>query len=212
MAHEHPLRVAVANDYDIIVAGLAGLLRPFADRVTVVDAVTIGDSVAGPVDIVLYDTFGRTDDGIGGVKRLLDTDGIDLVALYTMAPRPPAVRAALDAGAAGVLTKARPASALIEGLERIAAGERIVDGTTGTPSASWPGAGRGLTARQAEVVALLLQGLSNLEIADALFVDVNTVKTHLRHAYKALGVRSRSQTLALLLGEPASEFQRRERG
>ena len=73
---------------------------------------------------------------------------------------------------------------------------------------SWPGAGRGLTARQAEVVALLLQGLSNLEIADALYVDVNTVKTHLRHAYKALGVRSRSQALALLLGEP-SEFARR---
>jgi len=91
---------------------------------------------------------------------------------------------------------------------RIAKGERIVDATTGTPSAEWPGAARGLTARQAEVVALLLQGLSNLEIADALFVDVNTVKTHLRHAYKALGVRSRSQALALLLGEQ-SEFHRR---
>ncbi len=59
-------------------------------------------------------------------------------------------------------------------------------------------------------MALLLQGLSNAEIAEALFVDVNTVKTHLRHAYKALGVRSRAQALALLLGEP-SEFQRRER-
>jgi len=208
MARERPLCVAVANDYELVVAGLAALLRPFTDRIEVTEAVTVGEDINGPVDIVLYDTFGRTDDGIGGVKQLLDTDGVDKVALYTMAPRPPAVRAALEAGAAGVLTKARPATALVDGLERVANGERVVDGTTGTPSASWPGAGRGLTARQAEVVALLLQGLSNLEIADALYVDVNTVKTHLRHAYKALGVRSRSQALALLLGEP-SEFARR---
>jgi two-component system, NarL family, response regulator LiaR len=209
MARERPLRVAVANDYELVVAGLAALLRPFHSRVEVTDAVTVGDMVDGPVDIVLYDTFGRVDDGIGGVKRLLDTPGVGRVALYTMAPRPPAVRAALEAGAAGVLTKARPASALVDGLERVACGERIVDSTTGTPSSSWPGAGRGLTARQSEVVALLLQGLSNLEIAEALFVDVNTVKTHLRHAYKALGVRSRAQALALLLGEP-SDFHRRE--
>jgi DNA-binding NarL/FixJ family response regulator len=208
MAREGTLRVAVANDYELVVAGLAALLRPFHDRIEVVDAVTVGESVDGAVDVVLYDTFGRTDDGIGGVKRLLDTPGVARVVLYTMAPRPPSVRAALESGAAGVLTKARPASALVDGLERIAAGERIVDGTTGTPSSAWPGAERGLTARQAEVVALLLQGLSNLEIADALFVDVNTVKTHLRHAYKALGVRSRSQALALLLGE-RSDFHRR---
>jgi len=208
MTRERPLSVAVANDYELVVAGLAALLRPFTDRIEVTEAVTVGEDINGPVDIVLYDTFGRTDDGIGGVKQLLDTDGVDKVALYTMAPRPPAVRAALEAGAAGVLTKARPATALVDGLERVANGERVIDGTTGTPSASWPGAGRGLTARQAEVVALLLQGLSNLEIADALYVDVNTVKTHLRHAYKALGVRSRSQALALLLGEP-SDFARR---
>ena len=208
MTRERPLSVAVANDYELVVAGLAALLRPFTDRIEVTEAVTVGEDINGPVDIVLYDTFGRTDDGIGGVKQLLDTDGVDKVALYTMAPRPPAVRAALEAGAAGVLTKARPATALVDGLERVANGERVIDGTTGTPSASWPGAGRGLTARQAEVVALLLQGLSNLEIADALYVDVNTVKTHLRHAYKALGVRSRSQALALLLGE-RSDFARR---
>ena len=73
MARERPLRVAVANDYELVVAGLAALLRPFHDRIEVTDAVTVGDNIDGPVDIVLYDTFGRADDGVGGVKRLLDT-------------------------------------------------------------------------------------------------------------------------------------------
>jgi NarL family two-component system response regulator LiaR len=107
-----------------------------------------------------------------------------------------------------VLSKARPATALVDALERVHRGERVVDGNGGHQPVPWPGSSRGLTARQSEVVALLLQGLSNQEIAEALFVDVNTVKTHLRHAYKALGVRSRSQALAMLLGEDTA-FRRR---
>jgi DNA-binding CsgD family transcriptional regulator len=88
-------------------------------------------------------------------------------------------------------------------------GERVVDAGGGSTTTPWPGAGRGLSARQSEVVALLLQGLSNAEIANALYVDVNTVKTHLRHAYRALGVHTRSQALAMLLGEQGDGFQRR---
>lgn len=198
---EQPVRVAVANDYELVIAGVRAMLEPFADRVSVLDTVLVGEPVRTEVDIVLFDTFGRAEDTRESVKQLLADPNVGRVVLFTGAPRPPQVGAALDAGASGVLSKARPAAALVDALERIHRGERVVDGAGGQQSVPWPGAARGLTARQAEVVSLLLQGLSNAEIAAALYVDVNTVKTHLRHAYKALGVRSRAQALAMLLGE-----------
>lgn len=207
-APQERVRLAVANDYELVVAGVRAMLEPFADRVEVVDTLVVGEPLDGPVAVVLFDTFGRADDATEGVKRLLDTEGVGKVVLYTGAPRASQVGAALDAGASGVISKARPAASLVDAVERIHQGERIVDGTGGHQSLPWPGATRGLTARQSEVIALLLQGLSNAEIASALYVDVNTVKTHLRHAYKALGVRSRAQALAMLLGEDTA-FRRR---
>ena len=200
---ENPVRVAVANAYELVIAGLRAMLEPF-DRVEVIDSIVVGEQLQQPADVVLFDTFGRSDDAVNGVQRLLETEGVGRVALYTGAPRPAQVASALEAGASAVLSKARPATALVDALERVHRGEKVIDGNGGHQPVPWPGSSRGLTARQSEVVALLLQGLSNQEIAEALFVDVNTVKTHLRHAYKALGVRSRSQALAMLLGEDAS--------
>jgi len=196
--------VAVANDYELVIAGVKAMLEPFAHKVQVAETLRVGEPLDAPVDLVLFDTFGRTDGAVDGIKRLLDTNGVGKVALYTGTPRQPQVDAAIAAGASAVLSKARPAASLAEAVVQVHRGERIVDDAMGHQPGPWPGASRGLTSRQAEVVALLLQGLSNAEIAAALYVDVNTVKTHLRHAYKALGVRSRAQALAMLLGEDPS--------
>jgi DNA-binding NarL/FixJ family response regulator len=198
------VRVAVANDYELVIAGVRAMLEPFAHRVDVADTLLVGEPLGSPVDLVLFDTFGRSDGAVDGIKRLLDTDGVSKVALYTGTPRTHHVEAALSAGAAAVISKARPAAALVDAIVDVHRGERVIDDGGGQQAGPWPGATRGLTARQAEVVALLLQGRSNAEIAASLYVDVNTVKTHLRHAYKALGVRSRAQALAMLLGEDTS--------
>lgn len=203
-----PIRVAVANDYELVIAGLAAMLQPFSDQVVVCDAVLVGEPIAEPVDIVLYDTFGRVDGAAKAIHELMETGKVGKVVVYSSTPRPAQTAMALEAGAAGVLSKARPAASVVEALTRIHAGERIVDDATGgAQQAPWPGVTLGLTARQSEVVALLLQGMSNVEIAEALVIDVNTVKTHLRHIYRLLGARSRSQVLARLL--PGTEFTRR---
>ncbi len=209
MGNDRAIRVAVANDYELVVAGLEFMLAPFGERVEVPCSLLVGEDLDEPVDIVLYDTFGRAEDGVIAIKQLLATDGVDKVAVFTGSPRPAQVAASIDAGASAVIAKSRSAGELVDALERVHRGERVVDTGSGGPfTAPWPGATRGLSARQSEVVALLLQGLSNSEIADALYVDVNTVKTHLRHAYRALGVHTRSQALALLLGDPDG-FRRR---
>lgn len=203
-----PIRIAVANDYELVIAGLAAMLQPFRDTVEVRDAVLIGEPIAEPLDLVLYDTFGRLDGPAEPVGTLLASGRVGRVVVFTSTPRPAQVQAALEAGASGVLSKGRTAASVVDAVRRFHAGERIVDDAGGgAQQAPWPGATLGLTARQAEVVALLLQGMSNQEIAAALVIDVNTVKTHLRHIYRVLGARSRAQVLARLL--PGTEFTRR---
>lgn len=203
-----PIRIAVANDYELVIAGLAAMLQPYSDQVAVCDAVLVGEVIPDPIDVVLYDTYGRVDGAPKAVQELLDSGQVGKVVVFTSTPRPTQTAAALEAGAAGVLSKARPATSVVDALQRVHAGERIVDDASGgAQQAPWPGTTLGLTARQSEVVALLLQGMSNIEIAEALVIDVNTVKTHLRHIYRVLGARSRSQVLARLL--PGTEFTRR---
>jgi DNA-binding CsgD family transcriptional regulator len=62
----------------------------------------------------------------------------------------------------------------------------------------------GLTDTEHRVATLIAQGLTNREIAAAMFVTGNTVQTHLRHIFQKLGVRSRTELAAQLLSVPAS--------
>ncbi|MBA2495851.1 MAG: response regulator transcription factor [Acidimicrobiia bacterium] len=200
------LRVAVANDFELVVAGLSTMLAPF-ESIEVCDSVLLGEPVDSVVDVVLYDTFGRADLGFDELRRLRQQDKVGAIAIYTSNADARLVRAALDAGAAGVLSKALPAAALVAALVRVAGGEVVVaqsgavagDGLAGR---DWPGRSMGLTERQAEVVVLLLEGLTNAEIAEVLYVGLDTVKTHLRRAYRVLGVRNRAQAVARLLEDP----------
>ena len=88
------------------------------------------------------------------------------------------------------------AEELADALERIHQGESGVASSDYPPSADfdlgdWPGRDRGLSAREAEVVALITQGLGNEEIASRMFMSINTVKTYIRTAYRKIGVDSR---------------------
>jgi two-component system, NarL family, response regulator LiaR len=88
-------------------------------------------------------------------------------------------------------------------IERVAAGERVVAARMrGNPVralADWPGRAQGLTARESEILALVIQGLRNEDIADALFLGINTVKTHLKSLYRKLGARNRADVVAIAL-------------
>ena len=92
------------------------------------------------------------------------------------------------------------AEELADALERIHQGETGVASSNYPPSVDidlgdWPGRGRGLSAREAEVVALITQGLGNEEIADRMYMSINTVKTYIRTAYRKMGVNSRSRAI-----------------
>ena len=88
---------------------------------------------------------------------------------------------------------------LVDLLERIHAGRdrgaaergRDADGAFG----HWPGDEHGLSPREAEVLALICQGLSNQQIADRAFLSINTVKSYVRTLYQKIGVESRTQAV-----------------
>lgn len=192
-----PLRVAIANDYALVVAGLAKVLEPFSDRVVVVEL----DSrlpVISEVDVVLYDSFGQAQGENMDLDSLLGHGvGSPPVVVFSWNTQPALVDAALDAGARGYVSKGVDGAALVLALERVVAGTRVTPSMGEMPEGdtfgTWPGAEHGLSAREAEVLALLCQGLSNQEIAERAFIGLNTVKTHLRVLFQKIGVDSRTR-------------------
>jgi DNA-binding NarL/FixJ family response regulator len=209
-----PVRVALVNDFEILVAGLAEALAPYSDRVVVVDTAEIseGESAVKRVDVSLFDTFGRTRLGLEELPRLVRDPRWGLVAVYSADEEPAHVQAALAKGAAGYISKATGAKDLVAAIERIAAGESVVAPTAGrrVVGSGWPGQTWGLSLREAEVLVVLTAGLRNREIADALYLSVDTVKTHLRNIYRKLGTNTRSGAAVKALSEPS--FARRPPG
>jgi two-component system, NarL family, response regulator LiaR len=193
-----PIRVAVVNDYEIVVAGVAAMLAPHRERISIVEL----DSnlpVISDVDVILYDTFAA-----------IQGDGVDLevlvhgsdarVVIFSWNVDPALVRTAVDRGASGYLSKGLDAEQVVAGIEAVHRGETVtpveVDVPDRAASGEWPGQELGLSAREAEVLALITQGLSNQEIAERTYLSINSVKTYIRTAYRKMGVERRSAAVA----------------
>jgi len=188
------LLVRLAGDDELVRAGLATMLGPLADRAALVD------ESRRPVDVALIDPFRSGGPGLDAVRELVDQGGAKQVAVYTYRRDPALVDGALAAGAAGYLSKSSGANDLVDDLERLAAGERVVPARLPGEDRSPYLARWGLTEREADVAALLARGWRNADIAGALGISLNTVKTHLRALFRKLGVSTRAQAVVLVLG------------
>jgi two-component system, NarL family, response regulator LiaR len=192
-----PLRLAIVNDYEMVVAGVAAMLAPHFERVAVVEL----DSrmpVVSDVDVILYDTFGQVQgDGLDLGDLVADTSA--RVVIFSWNTQPDLVQRAIEKGAAGYLSKAMTADEIVDALEAIRGGTvvtpELVDTEGRSTNGEWPGREAGLTAREAEVLALITQGLSNQEIAERSYLSINSVKTYIRTAYRKVGVTRRAQAV-----------------
>jgi DNA-binding NarL/FixJ family response regulator len=195
----NPIRLAVVDDYEVVVNGLVKMLERYKDRVVVVELDTTPQEpeVAEQCDIVLYDTFGQAHGDEVTLSHLIGAPNVGEVVVYTWNFQPDLVRRSLEAGVKGYLSKTLPASELVAALERVHAGETIVSAEVGTGpiAGEWPGREEGLTPREAEVLALITQGLSNNEIAAQTHLSINSVKSYIRTGYRKIGVTSRSQAV-----------------
>jgi two-component system, NarL family, response regulator LiaR len=191
-----PIRVAINDDYELVVRGVAAILAPYADQIDVVELDSNVPTVSN-VDIVLYDTFGQ-DQGAD-----IDINGVGLgqpkVVVFTWNLHHELVDGAMSAGAAGYLWKGMPAHRMVAALEAVHTGQKVTPPADARPdleTGAWPGREFGLTAREAEVIALVTQGFTNQELADKVYLSINSVKTYIRSAYRKMGVTRRSQAVA----------------
>jgi DNA-binding NarL/FixJ family response regulator len=196
-----PLRIRLLNDYELVVMGLRTILEPFASRVEVVEA-DVRDTADRRVDLTLYDTFGRPPTGRDDVGEVVADPRSGAVAVYTWNMHETLVARALDSGCRGYLDKSLSAAELVGCLERICAGEIVTSPTRDRPAeetavskGAWPGQREGLSAREAEVIALITQGLTNPEIAGLSYITLNSLKSYIRSAYRKMGVERRSQAV-----------------
>ncbi len=203
-------RVALVNDYEIVLRGLEAMLRPFRDRVEVVE-LDIEHNPGEAVDVALFDTYGHPRLGLDRVADLAHDPHVRAVAIYTWSFAPERFDAARAAGARGVLAKSMSAEALVEALQQIGRQEEFVSARFGrSVRQPWPGHDLGLTLREGEVALFLAQGLRNRDIASALWVSENTVKTHLKSIFQKTAVRSRAEAIVRISRDASFSPKRHE--
>lgn len=191
--HVEPVRVALSNDYELVLRGLERLLAPFADRVRVVAASTHPD-LPDDVDVILFDAFGRLPRRDEKLPEVVGANAHARVVVFSWDTYPPAEARAH--GAVGWIDKRVSAEELADRLVEVHRGAEVeAHGTGADEHGEWPGREAGLSAREAEMIGFVCRGLSNEEIAARAYLSINTVKTYLRTAYRKAGVSRRSQAV-----------------
>lgn len=191
------LRLAIVDDYEVVVRGLSDMLRTYTRQIEVLQ-LNLNTAVNESVDIALYDTFAQPQGESSGVRALAENPRIGHVVVYTWNFDRAVAQASMAHGASGYLSKTLPARDLVAGLHRIRAGERVISqdpGQVPIRSGDWPGREEGLTAREAEVLALITQGLSNDDIAGLTRLSINSIKSYIRSCYRKIGVANRSNAI-----------------
>lgn len=197
-AISRPITVALVDDYDVVLIGVAHMLEPYRDRVIVAE-IDSNESVDDVVDIVLYDSFAQPEADQDGISVLVRNPRARRVVVYTWNFDSDLIAYAHAQGVHGYLSKALPGRELVAALEAIHAGETVVSDpprqTRGNSLLNWPGKGEGLTERESEILALITQGKSNADVAALTFLSPNTVKSYIRTIYLKIGVASRTQAV-----------------
>lgn len=193
-----PIKVALVDDYDVVLTGVAAMFDQYRDRVVVAE-IDANKPVEEDVDIVLYDSFAQPEADKDEVGVLMNNPKARRVVVYTWNFHPQLIESARRMGASGYLSKTLPARDLVAALEAVHAGEIVIsDPPQRSRSAiglDWPGRGEGLSDRESEILALITQGKSNAEVAEVTFLSPNTVKSYIRSIYRKINVSSRTQAV-----------------
>lgn len=214
---EQPVRVLLADDQRLVRESLATLLA-LLDGIELVATASDGEEAVELAnrhapEVVLMDLRMPRVDGIEATHRLRqDHPDIRVIALTTYADDE-SVLGALRAGARGYLTKDASGEDIRAAVLSVAGGDAALDPAIQhhvIAALADPGDGRGddvdsdltepelpdgLTPREAEVLGLIAEGLTNAEIAQRLFVSPTTVKSHINHAFSKADIRDRAQAV-----------------
>ncbi|WP_136519019.1 MULTISPECIES: response regulator [Cellulomonas] len=205
------IRVALVDDQAVVRAGFRVLLEDAGDLEVVGEAASGPEAVAmvrrTRPDVVCMDVRMPGGDGLAATRQIVaERDGdLPAVLVVTTFDLDEYVFGALEAGASGFVLKDTDPADLADAIRRLARGEGMVDQAVTRrviaefarrrPAPDPTEADGLLTPRERDIVRLLAEGMSNAEIAAALFVEPSTVKSHLGRAMTKLGTRDRLQTV-----------------
>ncbi|MEF2978493.1 response regulator transcription factor [Subtercola sp. YIM 133946] len=193
-----PFTVALVDDYDIVLTGLAHMFDHYRDRVVVAE-IDANAALADDIDIVLYDSFAQPESDHHEIGELVTNPKARRVVVYTWNFHPELVASARRLGVHGYLSKALPARDLVDALEAVHSGATVFNDAPRRAASSvgldWPGRREGFTDRESEILALITQGKSNQEVAALTYLSPNTVKSYIRSIYRKIGAGSRTQAV-----------------
>ena len=202
------IRVLLADDQALVRAGFRMILKAEPGIEVVGEAGDGAEAVARArelaPDVVLMDIRMPVLDGIEATRQVVRDDTSPRVLVLTTFDLDEYVYGALRAGASGFLLKDAPEEQLVSAIRVIATGgslfapsvtRRLIEEFSRRTAPTPPPRLDELTARELEVLRLVARGLTNGEIATALVVSEHTVKTHVAHLLRKLGLRDRTQAV-----------------
>lgn len=206
MGNEPAVRVLLVDDHAVVREGYRRLLERSATLRVVGECATADAAVqqfdALRPDVVVMDISLPGASGIEALRRILQRDAAARILVFSMYDDTIYVRRALQAGARGYVTKASAPQVLVEAVQSVAAGRRYLDQPVAqdlalSASGDTNGSAEALSAREFEVLRLLVDGRSLREIADALHLTPKTVANHQSAIKQKLGATTSVQLLRL---------------
>jgi DNA-binding NarL/FixJ family response regulator len=184
------VRVAVVSSLPIVRAGLTAVLVQRPELVEVVD-VAAQDGHLGSLDVVLYDLHALDHGGDDELRHLVRANG----AVIGVGPahRTDLQLRCRQVGAAEMLPLSATSELVLQTVLRHGARGEPPSYPARSRGKAWPA---GLTDQEMVVLVGITAGRTNQQIADDLFLSINTVKGHVRSAYRKVGATSRSQAVA----------------
>jgi DNA-binding NarL/FixJ family response regulator len=203
MVPQSKIKLLIVDDHEVVRLGLKVMLAD--TEIKVVADVASGQEamkfvLANQVDVVLLDVRMPDGDGLNTLGRIkLDKPDLGIL-MFSFSDNPTYVARAVAVGANGYLLKTSSREELIHAVRTVAAGEslwtreelRRVSGALATPRLT-ADVEVALTQRESEVLRQLALGLTNEQIAEAMHISYETVKEHVQHILRKIGVTDRTQ-------------------
>lgn len=197
-----PIRIILADDHPSLRDGLASILTSQPDLSVVAEAGTGREAVAQfkqhKPDVLIVDLRMPDGDGIQTIKELVAHDPTAIILVLTTYDNEEDIFSALESGARGYILKDTTREEIIEAVRQVHAGNRYLPSAVAARLADRM-IRPSLTPRELDVLRLVSRGRTNKEMAVAMFISEETVKSHMKGLFQKLGVHDRAEAVGIAL-------------